>query len=327
MLIYTIHMESRRSKQERIFNTIRREPGIGAEISQYLPAANDRYKILEKKNRGDRGGGGGGGSGGGFLVFPEDKDKICLPTDVFRTNPEPGGCAPFTVPEDTGSCCVQSNLDFCSSVSAIIRGKDDFRDSGGRIVTEMYMWLRTVRADLLPDDKEVDIDTSTNDGKQLLELAVKMSTDVYIHLALHQPNQTLADDISDLRGTVRVYAGANGATINFASLRDIITSGTNLRNLRIDCPVEFAVTDDESAVVDLISETQSFNSDTNMEYSFTLPPRIPVRSVGSELEWIAHWEQETPGLSDGPIRRVDGETVTVTYNVPQNRIFVRVEEQ
>lgn len=310
-------METRRRKQERIFANVRRVPGIGAEISQYLPEVRDRSQLSEQKNRG------GGGGGDGFLVFPEDKDKICLPTNVFRTNPEPHGCAPFTEPENEGSCCVQSNLEFCASVSAILRGKEEYRPSAGRITKEMYAWLKTIRSDLLPDDKEVHIGTSTNDGKQLLDLAVNMSTDVSIHLALFQPNQTRRDDISELRGVVRVHAGANGATMNFASLMDIVQSQSNLRRLIVDCGIDIPNTANEHGVTDAINDTQSWNSDTNFEYELQLPQRIPVLSVGHELVNLGWVTRQPP---NGPIRSVSGEIVAVTYDVQQNRIFVHVQE-
>ena len=294
----------------RLLGEIRREPGIGTEISEYIPSLKDRYQIVQRKNRGD-----------GFLVFPEDKSKLCLPTDVFRTNPGPDGCTPFAVREGpAGRCCVQSDLDFCSSVSAIIRGKDNFQPSG-RILTEMYRWLSTVRADLLPDDKEVFIDITTNNGKHLLELAVQMATDVNINMVLHQPDQTLPGIIADLRGTVRVYAGANGVTLNFSSLENIISSGTSLRNLNIECPVKFAVGDDEEHVVDLVSAVHGFHPGTDFQFSFALPPTIPVRSVGEGLLDIIHWET----APNGPIRTMDGETLTVTFNESQNRIFVHLD--
>ena len=298
----------------RLLGEIRREPGIGTEISEYIPSLKDRYQIVQRKNRGD-----------GFLVFPEDKSKLCLPTDVFRTNPGPDGCTPFAVREGpTGRCCVQSDLDFCSSVSAIIRGKANFQPSG-RILTEMYRWLSTVRADLLPDDKEVSIDTTTNDGKHLLDLAVQMATDVNINMVLHQPDQTLPGIIADLRGTVRVYAGANGVTLNFSSLENIISSGTSLRNLNIECPVKFAVGDDEEHVVDLVSAVHGFHPGTDFQFSFALPPTIPVRSVGEGLLDIIHWEETSGPGSNGLIRTMDGETVTVTFNESQNRIFVHID--
>ena len=320
-------METRRQREEKRYNKIRSKPVIGYNISQFLSQTSDRSQLAESKNK---------GLGRrrypyeGFLVHPDDKDKICIPSgDVFRTHPDPEeGCAPFTVAEQGGTCCVQTDLVFCAAVAAIIRGREEdvddfFPREIPRIPNEIYMWLSERKPQLLLPDHEVRVDTSTSDGRQLIDFAISMSTDTPIRLELHQPNQILPENISHLRGRVTVDVGGTGVgSLNFTSLRDIVQNGSTLRNLSIDCAVDIPAAQDEHHVAAMIYNFQSWESAINFQFSFPLPQRIPVQSVGQVLAGFNGWSAR-PGPEEGPIREhEDGEQTSTTFDLARNRIIV-----
>ena len=314
-------METSQETQEKRYNKIRSKPDIGYNISQFLSQMSDRSQLVESKNKGN---GRRRPPYDGFLVHPDDRDRICLSTrDAFRTHPDPedGSCAPFTVSEQGGTCCVQTNLVFCAAVAAIIRREGNLVPREvPRIPNEIYMWLTERRPDLLLVDHEVRVDTSTSDGQTLLDFAAYMRTRTPIRLALDHHWQILPGDVLNLGGRVTVDEGTAGVgSLDFISLEGMVTDpSTSFPYLSVDCAVDILPAQNEVAVATMINNTTSRND--YFEYSLMLPQRIPVQSVGQQL--VAQGWHARPGPTNGPTQETAGIELEITYNLLQNRIFV-----
>lgn len=156
-------------------------------------------------------------------------------------------------------------------------------------------------------------------------MLVETSTTINI---VYQPNETLDQDILNLHGTVHVRANGNGAPLSFDALASIVTElkfPPNIKKLAVHCPV------DATDVNHVVSMVHLSSMQRDLEYEFGLPPEIPVQTVGAGLLALTDssipWPAFTPWVArqnDGPTWIHDGGWLaTVSYDLAQNRIFVR----
>lgn len=290
---------------------IRGEPAIAGNISQFLPRAQDRSRLVD---------------GNRFLLSPLDSDRACLPSaGTFRTNQTTDGCGPWTSLDINGNCCVQSDLNFLSSVAAIMNGAA-FHWSENRITREIWRWMVAVHPLVLPASNEIDVNLAqAGSSDALLKLAVNVRTAVFMHVGLSQPNQNFGTahtyDLDELNGTVRLYPGSNGASVSFSSINHSISDFTNIRRLIVDCPIDLPAGTDASDVADIINGLRWTRYGT-FQYELSLPPAIPVQSVGHELVNSMMFEGWV-STDDGVSRPSDGFSygaASVTLTSEHNRI-------
>ena len=322
---------------------------VGREISEYLPEAKDRSKLLPHLTH-------------STLEPPPAQDMrhtICLPKNntVFRTQKDASGCGPFVSQEDGNElCCTQqSDSVLCASVFAILNGTTQsiLRDPQrvGRIEREMYAWMKELNPGMLPAFPVVNINTGGGAGDEaLIRLAVRTKTSVRFEMGLHLQNQDLPyysyvsevfpymfrDTIRILTGDVRIYAHELGASLSFDAFLESVDL-TSCREVCIDCPID-CNNRDEVDVAEAIGLAKSFYKNSRHDtflLRFGLPNAISVFSVGTELlqntpPTETQWQQRT-GIMNGPTSTYqhvqDGVTrkyvVTVDY-IEGNRICVRV---
>ena len=322
---------------------------VGREISEYLPEAKDRSKLLPYLTH-------------STLEPPPAQDMrhtICLPKNntVFRTQKDASGCGPFVSQEDGNElCCTQlSDSALCASVFAILNGtsREMLQDPQrvGRIEREMYAWMKELNPGMLPAFPVVNINTGGGAGDEaLIRLAVKTETSARIEIGLHLQNQDLPrypyvpelfpflhfhDTINKLSGDVRIYAHELGASLSFDAFSESVDV-TSCREVCIDCPID-CNNRDEFDVAETIRLATRFYMNSRHDtflLRFGLPNAISVFSVGAELlgntpPTQTQWQQRT-GIMNGPTSTFqhvrDGVTrryvVTVDY-IEGNRICVR----
>lgn len=301
---------------------IRGEPSIGHTISEFLPDAHDRSRL----NLADA----------GSFVDVADRDALCLPTGTtFRTNPDPttGGCGPFAA-ADALQCCEQSDLEFCADVAAIMRGRvrPITNNRGGRIAREILKWMTTYRLNMIPPTKQVSVNTSLEDDRQALKLAILVETSVTLNIMVNHPNENLDVGLGDVRGHVHVRASVPGASVSFASVRDIANKILRVTKLVIHCDIEMGTLGADD-VVRLLNRVR-YRTIGVTELEFPLPVGIPVESLGPLLidlgvilgvNWV-----DRPRRHDGPIWR-DALSLSATrfvavgYDLRDNRVNVRIQ--
>lgn len=297
---------------------IRGEPAIGNTISEFLPEAHDRSHL----NLSDA----------GSFVDLANRDALCLPTgNTFRTNPDPiSGCGPFATLDDL-QCCKQNDLAFCADVAAIMRGRayPIINNKGGRIAREISKWMQTYSMHMIPLTKEVTVDTSLSDGRQLLKLAILMDTNVTLNIMVSNQNENLDSGLSDVRGHVNVRASVAGASVSFASLDAIANKFLNFKKIVVHCEVDMG-TSGANDVAQMIENMRYQTLDVS-EIEFPLPAQIPVDSIGPLLinlgaTFLATWV-DRPRRHDGPVWKVRlgsrTYTTSVGYDLRDNRITVQ----
>jgi hypothetical protein len=311
-------------RREKAMSNIRNEHNIGHFISEYLPTARDRSNLVPDHTR------------HGFLTYRENRDTICLPGgNTFRTNPDAGiGCGPFAS-RDALDCCVQTDLDFCANVAAVMRETNfhpySTTEPEWRLLYEMHDWMYAHHLDLLPPTKEVTVNTSDNDGLQVLKLATRVGSSATLNIVVNEANHDLDVGITNLEGIVCVRAGANGASVSFASVERIVTGDNHIRSCKklfVHCPIEVFNLNDVVGMIN--SEPRELRS----MYELQLPFAIPVTAVGqgllqtplSNTPWVARAEQH-----DGPIwkhahnfpwSQTRYEELKTSYDIERNRISV-----
>ena len=323
---------------------IRDTHDLGREISEYLPEAKDRSKLLPYLTH-------------STLEPPPTQDMrhtICLPKNntVFRTQKDASGCGPFVSQEDENElCCTQqSDSVLCASVFAILNGTTQsiLRDPHrvGRIEREMYAWMKELNPGMLPVFPVVNIDTDGGAGDEaLMKLAIKTRTSARIEIGLHLENQDLPvypyqgeihahdDTVASLRGDVRIYAHTLEASLSFDAFRRILRMPL-CRELRIDCPID-CTNINEHDVAELVGWSPAFMINSNHDtfsLQFGLPDTLQVMLVGAELIGLEppliQWYPR-PGFDNGPTSTCvrDGEVeplyVTTCDYLTGNRICIR----
>ena len=323
---------------------------LGREISEYLPEAKDRSKLLPYLTH-------------STLEPPPAQDMrhtICLPKDntVFRTQKDASGCGPFVSQEEENElCCTQqSDSVLCASVFAILNGTTQrvLRNpyKVGRIEREMYAWMKELNPGMLPIFPVVNINTDGGAGDEaLMKLAIKTWTSARIEIGLHLENQDLPtypyqgeidahdDTVAHLRGDVRIYGHELGASLSFDAFRTMLDMPL-CRELRIDCSID-CTNINEYHVAELVGWSPLFMASSNHDtfsLQFGLPDTLQVMLVGVELlgleephiQWYAR-----PGFYNGPTATFvedvedveDGEVarryVTTCDYLTDNRICIR----
>lgn len=320
-----IYQLQKKLKRRVDLRSIRDEPHIGKQISEYLPEAGDRSRLIDLNP-----------IEGGSFVKPDNRDVICLPEgDTFRTNPDKvTGCGPFAS-LDAWNCCEQTDLAFCSKVAAVMRkGVDTFNHGGGmthrvfnngRIVREIRDWMQTYKLHLIPFNTEVSVDTTNDDDVKVLKLAMFVKSSITMNIMVSQQSEDLDASLKKLNGIIHVRApasGANtGATVSFQSVRQIAAYFGSRRKLIIHCPVDMAGFNANS-VVHLINIAQ-YTTLSEFEYEFPLPLTIPVRSLGPLLIASTQGWVNRPRRHDGPVFDTPNVRVEVAYDLGENRILVR----
>lgn len=317
---------------------------LGRKISEYLPEAKDRSKLLPYLTH-------------STLEPPPSQDMrhtICLPkyNTVFRTQKDASGCGPFANQESENELCCTQLRDsvLCASVFAILNGTEEeaLRDPArvGRIEREMYAWMKEVNPGMLPPFPLVNIDTDGGaDDEALMKLAIKTWTSARIEIGLHLENQDLpvypdhqqlhSDNhtVATLRGDVRIYGHTLDASLSFDAFRTMLDMPL-YRECRIDCDID-CTNIDEYDVAEVVGWSAVFMAKSNHDtfsLQFGLPNTLQVMLVGARLLGLApphvQWHAR-PGFYNGPMSTYvrDGEVapsyVTTCDYLLGNRIYIR----